>query len=255
MPHFPRKFISLGNQNKHIPLIGQILRWDMPTNITGCLTRGEDTWISFPLPPWQICWSIPSQPPKQTPFTFIKYSQIVLQNVFPFLEPSNTMLCNPCSFLWNKCPLGRGEKQTHCAVSSFSPLSGYRGMEVAVAASMAGAWPRGNSAAFSCSTVRELHTLLQEGGRSWTHSTERLKGSGVLSSDTWSGTKESLFISFCCTALLYIPYKQLKKTTSSPFNQLWKRWKLSEETLSFLRMVYSHYRIIFKEQNCTRLIF
>lgn len=102
-------------------------------------------------------------------------------------------------------------------------------MEAAGAVSMVGAQPRGNSTAFSCRTVRESRRLLQEEGRSWTHSRERLKGSGVLSSGTWSGTKASLFISFYCTALLYIPYKQLKKTMGSPFNQLWERWKVSEE--------------------------
>lgn len=194
-----------------------------------CLTKREDTWISFPLPP--------ALPDKYIHPFFCnsprhhvhsdKVAKLFYKRYFNFLNLLT--LNNPCLFLWNKFPLGSGNNEARCAGSSFRLLSGWAGMEVTVEASMAGAQPRGNSAAFSCSTVRELHRPLQEGGRSWAHSRERLKGSGVLSSGTWSGTKESLFISLYCTGLLSIPYKQLKKTMSSPFNQLWKRWKVSEE--------------------------
>lgn len=213
--------------------------------VTWCLTKGGDTRISFPPPPFLpdnhadpfLCNS-----PKQIPLTSIWCSQIISQNVFQVFEPSNN---TQSLLLFEPSLRGAVGMNTLCG-ERFLPAVwvGERRWQLGQRGT-----PRGPGAG------RESRRLPQEAGGSWTHSRERLKGSGVLSAGTWSGTKKSLFISFRCTGWLYIPYEQLKKAMSSPFNQLWKRWKVSEEKLSLRRMAYSHYRIIFKEKNCTRLIF
>lgn len=164
LPYFFQDFISSGNQNKNITSFEQIFRWDGQTILMWQLTKREK---SFPLPPSlsdKYADRLLCNSPKYILFTFTEDSQIILQvyfNVLNLLTPGN-----PCYFLWNKFPLCRENKQTHCAVSRFTLLSGWRGIEVvavAVLMAMAGAQPEGNSAAFSCSPGRESRSATGRG--------------------------------------------------------------------------------------------